>query len=229
MGKLTALIVIIAISAPMACFLNGKNNAPAENGITLEVSYEHGTNLSPKAWKNIYVVWIENQESAFLQNIIICRKLIDGGLTGTALPYWKFNKYPKSDKYEIDAVTGATKANTDFTETAKIKDSKIRKFTVYFELDRSFDGNSWFPSDQPSLLYKADIDLDSPVNEYELKPYGWTPDKDITINKKTFLSGDLQKELRYITNLKSGTGFGSIDTLNSGTKMVKKITVKVVK
>lgn len=185
------------------------------------VNFQYGESLSPTAYKNIYVIWIENKEESYLQNIFICNKLINGGLTGTALPYWKLNKYPAS----VDAVSSATKANQDFSVSAELSDITIRKFTVYFEVDRSFDPNDWF-SDQPALLYEAEIDLDSGVTEYEMTPVGWTPnEKTANVIPGTPI-GVLQREMRYITNLKDGTSFGAVDS-RSATRMVKKISVTV--
>jgi len=200
--------------------------------IFLEVSYLHGTNLSPTAYKNIYAVWIENSGFDFIQNIRICKKLIAGGITGIALPFWKINRYPLSESGEVsllnDVITGATVANADFTVSAKLKDLNVRKFTIYFETDRSYEPNDWF-ADQPALLYSAEIDLDSTVVEYELLPYGWTPNVNIIINTDTFITGVLQSELRFITNFKTETGFGEIDNTRQATNMVKKLTVKVIK
>jgi hypothetical protein len=191
----------------------------------ITVNFEYGINLSPTAYKNIYVIWIEDTTSNFIQNISICQKLIVGGLTGTALPYWKVNKYPGSQMSEIDAVTSATKANTNFSVSAVLKDNTVRKFVLYFEVDRAYEPNDWF-SDQPALLYSVKIDLDDIKSEYELLPTGWTPNE-ITQNViPNTPKGKLQTEMRYITNLKSGLSFGGADSRTS-TKMVNKITAVI--
>jgi hypothetical protein len=192
---------------------------------TLEISFDYGTDLSPTAYKNIYVVWIQNTDQSFFQNLKICQKLITGGLTGTALPYWKTKIYPNSQTTEVDAVTSATIGNSNFTITSVIKNTDIRQFTVYLETDRSFDPNDWF-GDQPALLYSANIDLESNVTEYELTPCGWTPNENtqnIIINTP---KGELQNDLRYITNHKNGTAFGGNDS-RSATSMVEKIILKI--
>jgi len=226
MKKVIIIILIPILVSLNSCFKPEYNEN--RNGIILTLSYIHGTSLYPKPYPNIYAVWIENSDLSYIQNISVCKKLIHGGLTGIALPYWKLNKYPLSDKDEIDAVTGATKANKDFTIQFSLKDPKITRFTVYVEVDRSFDSNDWF-KDQPALLYSCEIDLQSPVKEYELKPCGWTIDGDLRIDLKTFKSGILQTDLRYITNKKEGKSFGDIDTTNRATNMVNKITIKVNK
>lgn len=195
------------------------------NQYTIVVNFEYGEDLSPTAYKNIYAVWIENTSFNFIQNINVCQKLKTGELTGTVLPYWKINKYPVSASGEIDAVTSATKANTNFSVSAVLKDTTKRKFVLYFEVDRAYEPNDWF-SDQPALLYSANIDLDGSTSVYELSPSGWTPNE-ITQNIiPNTPMGQLQNEMRYITNHKEGSSFGVADA-RSATKMIKKISAKV--
>jgi len=191
----------------------------------ITVNFEYGANPSPVPYKNIYVIWIEDIASGFMKNIYVCQKLITGGLTDTALPYWKTNKYPVSSKTEVDAVTSATIANSDFSVSYVLKDPAVRKFDLYFEIDRAYEPNDWF-SDQPALLYSAKINLDAGTSEYNLLPAGWTPnEKSQNIIQNTPI-GKLQNEMRYITNFKDGSSFGAADS-RSATKMVKKITVKI--
>ncbi|MBN1499402.1 MAG: DUF4959 domain-containing protein [Spirochaetes bacterium] len=192
--------------------------------ITLELSYIYGSS----SMSNIYVIWIEDASSNFIQNLSICNKLVKGGLTNTALPFWKLNRYPKSDMTEVDAVTAATKAKQNFVVTAQLKDINVRKFTIYFETDFSFDANDWF-GDQPAILYKADIDLDNlPANsEYELIFCGWTPNEGTENVIPSTPKGTLQDETRYITNFKNGTGFGDPDPARSATMVVDKLMLKI--
>ena len=187
------------------------------------VDFECGEALSPSDRPNIYVIWMENETTSFLQNIFICKKLIYGGLTGTALPYWKVNKYPLSSADEVDAVTSATVANKDFTVSAVLKDSTVKNFKLYFEIDHSFDPNDWF-SNQPALLYEADINLNDTL--FELAPIGWTPNEDTENLIPSTPMGKLENEMRYITNLKDGSSFGAVDS-RSSTNMVKKISVRI--
>ncbi len=194
-------------------------------GIILNVTLEQGTVTRNPL---IYVIWIENSDTGFLQNIVISKKLIKGGLTGTALPYWKINRYPKSDTAEVDAVTGATRRFQDFSVSARLKNQGIRKFNIYCEVDRSFDANDWF-TNQPALLYTASVNLDKPVNEYELKLCGWTPNE-ITENIiPDTPKGKLQRELRYIINFKNGNNFGDIDTDRQAANMIKRISLKIIR
>jgi hypothetical protein len=215
------LTILIVIS--YSCSKNEPVDVSGKD--TLEISFDYGTDLSPTAYKNIYVVWIQNADQSFIQNLKVCKKLISGGLTGTALPYWKTKIYPNSQSTEVDAVSSATIANSNFTITSVIKNIDIKQFTVYLETDRSFDSNDWF-SDQPALLYSAIVDLESNVSEYELTPCGWTPNENTQNIINNTPIGILQKDLRYITNLKNGATFGGNDS-RSATSMVEKIILKI--
>jgi len=190
---------------------------------TLTLSFQYGEDGTSPDWTNIYVIWME--APGFIQNMFVCQKLIKGGLTGTALPYWKVNKYPQSSKNEIDAVTSATIGNTDFVITKVIKDSTLKSVTVNFETDRSFDPNDWFDN-QPAILYSTTINLEDTTSNYELVPVGWTPNEDTKNQVDNTPMGKLQNEMRYISNYKNGSGFGDKDP-RGATKMVKKISVEV--
>lgn len=194
---------------------------------TISVNFEYGVSLSPIEYKDIYVIWIEDKASGFLQNISVCQKLITGGITGTVLPYWKINKYPVSSRSEVDAVTSATIANSNFSVSTVMKDNTVRRFVLYFEIDRAYEPNDWF-SDQPALLYSANINLDESPSEYELLPAGWTPNEQSQNIIQNTPMGILQNEMKYITNHKTASSFGSADS-KSATKMVKKITATVTR
>jgi hypothetical protein len=129
------------------------------------VNFEYGIDLTPTAYKNIYVIWIEEKTSGFIQNINVCQKLVTGGLTGTVLPYWTINKYPVSSESEIDSV-------------------------------------------------------------YELLPAGRTPNENTQNLIQSTPMGQLQGEMRYITNFNEGSEFGAADP-RSATKMVLKITASI--
>jgi hypothetical protein len=190
---------------------------------TITLSFFYGENGPSSDYKNIYVAWME--APGFIQNMVVCRKLIAGGLTGTALPYWKINKYPLSSNAEVDAVTSATKGNTDFTITTVIKDSTLKNLTINFETDRSFDPNDWFDN-QPAILYSATINLEDTLSSYELSPIGWTPNESTENQVENTPMGKLQNEMKYITNYKKDSGFGEKDS-RCATKMVKKISVLI--
>lgn len=216
--KLSPLIIISVFA--LSCKPDSIEDISGQ--ITIVVNFEYGIDLSPTAYKNIYAIWIEDSTAGFIQNLSVSQKLIKGGLTGTALPYWKINKYPISSKNEIDAVTSATKANTNFSVSSVLKDKNVRKFVLYFEVDRAYEPNDWF-SDQPALLYSAKINLDDTTAVYELMPLGWTPNENQQNIIPNTPKGKLQTDMRYIANTKLGLSFGAADA-RSSTKMVKKIS-----
>ncbi len=229
MTRITLFLLSILIIT-FSCKKDSNDVVPPEDNepddlteYVFTLNFRYGVDLTPTAYKNIYVIWAENKASSFIQNISVCSKLVNGGLTGTALPYWKTNVNPNSENEEIDAVTGATQANTDFSVSFDLKNNTVREFTLFFEVDRSFNPNDWF-DDQPSLLYSADINLDDNVTEYELLPTGWTPNENTQNIISNTPMGTLQNELRYITHHKDNSSFGDVDE-RGAVKMVGKITV----
>ena len=235
MKKAFHLLPLIFVSVLCLNFVTDPNKTEVKqvitkdtNQYTIVVNFEYGESLTPTPYSNIYVIWMEDSVSGFIQNMKVCYKLTHGGLTGTALPFWKVNKLPISSPTEVDAVTSATIANSDFTVSSVLKDSTVRRFVVYFEIDRSFEPNDWF-SDQPALLYKANIDLDNPQLVQELYPLGWTPNEGTQNIVPNTPMGFIQKEMRHITHHKVGNTFGTPDPLHSSTRMVERITVTVVR
>ncbi len=226
--KISLLVTILVVPVVFIydSFADKKITYDSNDGVTciVNVKYEFGIELEPTGYTNIYAVWLEDAESNFLQNIAVCQRLVNNGTTGTALPFWKLNKYPKAGP-ELDAVTSATQKNCNFSVSAILKDNTTRKFKVFFEIDRSFEPNDWF-TDQPAVLYSADIDLDHLASSYTLQPVGWTPNENTENAISNTPKGVLQKEMRYITNHKSNDAFGSADA-RSLTSIVKQITATV--
>ncbi len=189
----------------------------------LTVHYEAG---DAQGGPIVYVMWLENAAKTFVQNLFICNKLLDGSLTGTALPYWSLNL---KDSAEIDGLSGATQL-PEISVTRDIPAEATQQFTVYVELDHSWDDNDWF-GDQPALLYAADIDLTASRTEYPLTPLGWTPESRTTFQsmdgKPSFEGGELCTEMRYITHSQSGNDFGDPDPDRSATNMVQSLTVRL--
>jgi hypothetical protein len=119
----------------------------------------------------VYVAWIEDEDGRNLQNLYVCNTLIFGGLTGTADPYWKRDKYPGSS---VDGVTGASDDESPgFSVTRNLDIGSVRKFRVCFEIDRSWNSNDYF-YDRPAFTYRSGtIDLDDLQARYDLGLYGW--------------------------------------------------------
>ncbi len=189
----------------------GKNDGkdegvPSSSSINIEITYTQGTGSFSRSI--VYVIWIENQAGNNIQNLYVCERLVgkgNGPLTGTALPYWKTNKYPGSS---IDGVTGATEKG-NFVLTRNLANFGIRKFKIYMELDRSFDENDWF-KDQPALIYStSEIDLDNLQPQYDFSPVGWSPNENTGNSSNKFKDdpphsspafASLNTDMRYINN-----------------------------
>jgi hypothetical protein len=220
--KINLFIASIGLLLLTVYPLNNYGALPASPGeVTIQVSYTKGSaNFSSSI---VYVIWVENESKNYIQNLYICNSILGIGktLTGTALPYWKMNKYPDS---EVDGVTGATQKNTDFSVTKTLADNTIRQFKIYMEVDHSFDSNDWF-NDQPALLYSTTVDLDNLQAEYTFNAVGWTRNDNesgSTSNKfkddpphTSPTIGQLQSELRYITNTMVAGTFGGEYTDNT--------------
>ena len=206
----------------------------------LELSFEYG--ITPDgAGANAYATWLKDKNSAYTQQLYIGQKVRDdavtsSGLSGTALPYWTKKIFPTSTIAEVDAVTEATKKKQAFIVTRGLARPDIRKFTVYFEHDQSWDKNDWFLANEPAVLYAVDVDLDHLRAEYTLQAIGWTMGEDtiaggnmqFTLPSSIVMAaGTFVNEIRYISMTKSGTAFGIPDTGATAINAVKKITVKI--
>jgi hypothetical protein len=195
-----------------------KDSDSVSASASITIKLKEGTANTPKI---VYTMWLENSEHTFIQNLFICNKIYNKTLTGTALPYWTINKRPYSD---IDGLSGAT-IHPEFSITRLVEKEATSEFTVYVEIDHSWDRNDWF-NDQPALLYAAAINLNSAQKQYSLVPVGWTA---AAHNSTTSVpappvttEGKLNKEMKYITHHADGIGFGTADDRTS-TKMVQSL------
>jgi hypothetical protein len=231
------LIACIALGS-LSCSTGSGGGGEDENAPILELSYEYGTTPTG-AGSNVYAIWLKDKSSAYIQQLQACERANNdiftapNTLSGTALPYWTTKIVPTSTKDDIDAVTGPTERKKAFTVERVLARPDIRKFTVYFEHDQSWDTNDWFIANEPAVLYEVDIDLDNLQAEYTLQASGWT------IGEDTIASGNMQftpsatavgtfiSEIRYISMTKSGASFGVPDTGATAINAVKKITVKI--
>jgi hypothetical protein len=109
-----------------------------------------------------------------------------------ALPYWGHQRGIKADDDLYiptpespmpDAITGPTPSG-NFTLASRSTEPMPSVFKVLLEINQSWDWNSFwtnskYPDDvnymtssQPSVVYEATIDLNSPVKEYTMEPVG---------------------------------------------------------
>jgi len=145
----------------------------------------------------LMAIWVEDEKGNFMQTLYVAESIGKGtfrhGDTSTgkwlpgpvlrpaALPYWSHRRgiknssglyLPDSENPIPDAYTGPTPTG-DFVLNSKIEDKNLRKFSVYFEINQTWDWNEYwtnnkYPEDsdyktscQPALVYKADVNLDS--------------------------------------------------------------------
>lgn len=186
-------------------------------------------------YQKIYTIWLANPSEDFYRNIFICNKIkvqaqsgTGAGLTGTALPYWQHNLFHRFSDTEIDDVSSATIFNGDFTESITLEPSAPRQFTVYFEVDHSYDKNDWFV-DQPAVLFAVDVDLDDPQTTYTMKYIGWTPNENTVDDVDGSVFGVLNTVLEYILKKKDPSGGFGDDEPYPATDLVGELTVTIEK
>lgn len=189
----------------------------------------------PNYGQKCYAIWMRNEALNYTKNIYLGNIL---KRTVKAYPYWAKTARPSSNQTEIDAVTQATHQNgegknVDFSmDIYSYSESKVKQFDLYFELARSFEANDWF-SDQPSIVYKASVDLDNLKEEYTLEPIGWIAHENkikpgVTIDG--FTLNKLDSRMEYITHKMApdGTVSSLVDTENAGTAVVGSIKLNIV-
>jgi|GEM_PF-6216116 len=217
------------------------SSTSSNTGIKFNFQFKCGTDIpfGGSSGQKVYAIWIQNENENFIQTIFICQNIMSMSHR-IMTPYWINYVKDGSDQDEIDSVTAATHNNAgdkniDFTiSDLVLKDQNIKKFKVYFEIARSWDGNDWFvysPEDQPAVLYCTEVDLNTNQTEYVLTPIGWTPNSTneaaagIVINNWTL--NTFNNEMKYITHHRNAVDntFGTEDTDNAATKMVSQIKI----
>ncbi len=136
-------------------------------------------------------VWLEDTEGRYLGTLYASKKIATQGWVSAggnrrkeALPYWCFQRgvvyddglyLPTKSQPLVDGMSGAT-PRTDFDVRLKNK-TGLRHFYVMVEVNHSIDFNDRYSKDkkegepyfsggsegsgQPSLVYRADVNLDS--------------------------------------------------------------------
>jgi len=207
-----------------------------------------GTTSASK--KIIYVAWIEDSGKSFVQYLYTCQNLFDVSniVSKQTCPYWRTGVHDAGLDNGIDVMSGATKNYQNFSKTITLPTGSPTQFTVYFEVDRSWDPNGWW-SDQPAVLYAVDVDLSgvTTTKTFTLSAQGWTRNvhdgtDDNMGDNENVISGNpldsavgaLQTEMRYITNAPNtdGSDFGdeyAADSTEDATNMVGALTLTATK
>jgi hypothetical protein len=210
----------------------------------------------------IYVSWIESADGDFVRYIYACERLDYQALAGksgydniknvNACPYWRTHLYQTPLEEDADVVSGPTVAEGaafgDFAKSITIPALSPSRFTVYFEIDHSFDSNDWW-NDQPAILYAADVDLSKgpAAKSFPLAARGWSRNGPNgggnNMNKfegnpggegDPSMTGVLQADMRYIADGANGSGtdFGPAYPAGSAkdaTNMVGSISLAVAR
>jgi hypothetical protein len=92
----------------------------------------------------------------------------------------------EQEKQQLDGYTGATLLN-NYLLSSSLKNPQSGKYTVFLEINQSFDFNDYYSSDrfpndkiysgdgfsaQPSVVYQAQIDFDSSTQLYPMTLVG---------------------------------------------------------
>ncbi|MBN1499699.1 MAG: hypothetical protein JW982_06080 [Spirochaetes bacterium] len=210
--------------------------------VEIQITYNEG-----RVWQGtqVYGIWLENSTKSTVLPILITGRILNSyGQMATGLAYWRLNSRNLMTQAQIDAVTTATpnlpagasdnlvgrqiatpipagattRGRGGFSVIKNIPDG-LRKFTVYFELEHSWDANTYF-GDQPAILYKAVVDLDAfPASgEVNFVFAGWTPYSTVTIDGVSRPAGVLQTNDTYIKTVGAGE-YPATDMMMNGAKV----------
>jgi hypothetical protein len=153
-------------------------------------------------------IWVEDQAGNYIQTLYVAQSIGKGVfqhadkssgnwvpgpiMRPAALPFWSHrrgvmnssgNYLPDQEHPIADAYTGPTPPG-NFVLNTRIENPGLRKFSVYFEINQTWDWNEFWTNDkypddaeyktscQPALVYKTDINLDSNTKTYDLAIIG---------------------------------------------------------
>jgi len=138
-----------------------------------------------------FAVWAEREDGTFAGTLFATRKVATGkwAFSGgnprkEALPVWKH----RNEGATTDAITGATPRDSFVIALAPREGAAERRFYLYAEFNQSTDFNDVYPEDakegetgysggkggsgQPSILYRALVDLDAAADRFEFTVVG---------------------------------------------------------
>jgi len=131
-----------------------------------------------------FALWITDEFDTYVDTIYVSKKIGQVAWISNddprpeALPLWSFKRggQPTEESPVPDGITGATPKDSSMYQVSP--GSGLSKFTLWLELNHSLDYNSYYlegindenaenysggigGSGQPSLVYRADIDLNT--------------------------------------------------------------------
>ncbi|MBL7006596.1 MAG: DUF2271 domain-containing protein [Spirochaetia bacterium] len=154
----------------------------------LAVFIEPGDNYTHWKWFGIFprkltpqiAVWIENDDERIVQTLMVSRREGEDSWIGAkegrpeALPVFSH----KTKNAELDDVTSATPKGKEGFSVVSGETLPKGKYFIFAEVNASFDYNSAYPevegdvNGQPSLIYRAELDLGQEIEDITLIPIG---------------------------------------------------------
>jgi hypothetical protein len=133
--------------------------SPAEN-FKLKLEVRAGKNYDTKSPPKI-AIWLENQSSYHIKSLYTSK-------TQAELPYWawKVEEYekakaksegPQENDEELDAISGATPNSSFDPRDYILPERNSEPFYLLIEVNQKNDKNDSY-LDQPSIIYKVEID-----------------------------------------------------------------------
>lgn len=124
--------------------------------------------------------WVESTDGRYLGTIFVTAKAERNGWLAApargrpeALPVWSHRRQGK-----LDAVSGATSAGATSRASGLAAELPAGRYVVMLETNRSYDYNATYTREnsgvcgQPSIVYRADIELGAGPAQSEFRPIG---------------------------------------------------------
>jgi hypothetical protein len=242
--KTTFIILLAIILLSILTCKSSKVQAPPAvytynsdtTGTEISIEFTRGSAFNHP----LLAIWIEDQNGNFVQTLYVSESLGKGifqhgdaksgkwmpgpVMRPAALPYWSHRRgirnslglyLPDAENPIPDAYTGPTPPG-DFVLNTKIENTNLRKFSVYLEINQTWDWNEFWTNDkypddddyktscQPALVYKTGVDLDEGIKTYEMAVIG-----------HSHYSG------------KNGELFPDISTITTALNIVKNISITI--
>lgn len=233
---LYATAVLSAKKKPIT--YNEASYGTANQGTTLVVTFDQGKSYNHP----LYAIWLADEQGKYIQTLYVSQSVGKGVYQRSVqtnrmwqpgeikrpatLPYWMHQRnvtnengtlLPTPKNPVADAYTGATVKNS-FKLTLTTEQVLKGKFSLYFEINQSWDWNEYWSNDK----FEGDI-------EYK------TSSQPALVYKVTFDSADTNKELalKAVGHSHYAGANGSLttdlSTLSTALDIAKKITVTVIR
>jgi hypothetical protein len=170
------ILVSMLVLGSSVCFGQtqaGSNTSRFRLEITPGPDYESSTTILLFIKIPIYpqvACWIESTDGTFVDTLYVTTKGARGKYVAApsagrpeALPVWEHRH--SADRVAIDGVSSATPASASVHDASPRASLPDGRYNVFLEVNRSYDYNARYTTansgvnGQPSLVYKAEIDV----------------------------------------------------------------------